>query len=88
MKPNTALPRLILLLCFLFCISGLKSQTVFVSSKGKKYHAEGCGALGTDKRDLSLEEARKQGYKAHKKCKSMQIKAIERKEDENRDKKG
>lgn len=48
---------------------GLKAQTVFVSSKGKKYHMENCHGLAPDKRALTIEEAEKQGFKAHKGCK-------------------
>lgn len=60
-----------LLLCALFlsAAAGLKAQTVFVSSKGKKYHMENCHGLAPDKRAIAIEEAEKQGYKAHKGCK-------------------
>ncbi|MCU0361054.1 MAG: hypothetical protein MUF75_10120 [Bacteroidia bacterium] len=46
----------------------LAAQTVFISSKGKKYHTENCKLLAKDKKGLSLEQAKMEGYKACKKC--------------------
>lgn len=65
--------------------SNLKAQTVFVSSKGKKYHMENCHGLAPDKRALAIEEAEKQGFKAHKGCKvkKMVKKQATRKPKEN-----
>lgn len=58
----------------LFCITitagcCLKAQTVFISSKGKKYHLENCQGLGPDKKALAVKEAEKNGFKPHRGCK-------------------
>jgi len=71
-------------LFFLSLQYSLNAQTVFVSSKGKKYHAEGCKILASDSKGISLEDAKKEGYKACRKCKVKQIEAIERKEKEKK----
>ena len=67
-----------------FNFSLLRSQTVFVSSKGKKYHLEHCPGLAADKRAKLIQDAEKEGYKPHKGCKvkeSLKKQAAENKED-------
>lgn len=82
MKNHLFFYRLLLLLAFAFLIKPSNAQTVFVSSKGKKYHTENCVILAADKKGLSVEEAKKEGYKACRKCKVKQMEAIKRKEAE------
>jgi len=50
--------------------SKLKSQTVYITESGKKYHAKNCDLAKTGKKGISLAEAKKQGYEACKKCKA------------------
>ena len=46
-----------------------KSQTkVYVTPKGKKYHTHGCRTIKGEYKEISLEEAIKQGYKSCKVC--------------------
>lgn len=78
--------RLFVLLAFVTYCDLLKAQTVFVSSKGKKYHTENCKILAADKKGISAEQARKEGYKACRICKVKQIEAKKRKEEEEKKK--
>jgi hypothetical protein len=78
--------RSLFALLFVFANALALSQTVFISSKGKKYHTEDCKLLAEDKKGLSIEEARKEGYKACRKCKVKQVEAIKRKEAEEKKK--
>jgi len=88
MKGRLFFTRLLVLLVFVFLCDMAGAQTVFVSSKGKKYHTEDCKILASDKKALSVEDAKKEGYKACRKCKVKQIEAIKRKEAEEKKKKG
>jgi hypothetical protein len=88
MKSRLFFFRLFIVSLLVF-IHGLgQAQTVFVSSKGKKYHTENCVILAADKKGMSVEEAKKEGYKACRKCKVKQVEAIKRKEAEEKKKKG
>jgi len=86
MKHQVLFQRLFFVLLFVCFQASAFSQTVFISSKGKKYHVENCKILGEDKKGVSVEEAKKQGYKACRKCKVKQIEAIKRKEKEEKKK--
>ncbi len=88
MKGRLFFSRLLVLFVFVFFCKPTRAQTVFVSSKGKKYHTENCVILATDKKGMSVEEAKKEGYKACRKCKVKQVEAIKRKEAEEKKKKG
>ena len=87
MKTSLLFKGFVISAFYIVFTSSLTAQTVFVSSKGKKYHAEGCPSLGKDKHGIKIEEAEKEGYKAHKRCKAKQIEAIEKKEAEEKMKK-
>jgi hypothetical protein len=88
MKSRLFVCRLLILVAFTFLSQLAGAQTVFVSSKGKKYHTENCKILAADKKGMSVEEAKKEGYKACRKCKVKQMEAIKRKEAEEKKKKG
>jgi hypothetical protein len=77
----------LLLFFFIFGLGKMQAQTVFITSKGKKYHAAECSMLKNDKKEISLEEAKKEGYKACNYCKAKQIKKIEKQESEGKAKK-
>ncbi len=87
MKGRLFFSRLLVLFVFVFFCELARAQTVFVSSKGKKYHTENCVILAADKKGISVEEAKKEGYKACRKCKVKQVEAIKRKEAEEKKKK-
>lgn len=88
MKSPLFFSRLLVVIAFVFLNQLAGAQTVFVSSKGKKYHTENCKILATDKKGMSVEEAKKEGYKACRKCKVKQMEAIKRKEAEAKKKNG
>lgn len=88
MKSRLFVSRLLILIAITFLCKPAGAQTVFVSSKGKKYHTENCKILAPDKKGMSVEEAKKEGYKACRKCKVKQMEVIKRKEEEAKKKKG
>ena len=45
-----------------------KTQTVYVTRTGKKYHRDGCRSLAQSKLPLSLKDAKAKGYTACKVC--------------------
>lgn len=45
-----------------------KSQTVYITKTGKKYHHEGCSSLSKSKIAISLSDAEAQGYEPCSKC--------------------
>ena len=49
--------------------TGLQAQTVYITETGEKYHETGCRYLKKSKFDISLSEAKQQGYTACKVCK-------------------
>jgi hypothetical protein len=45
-----------------------KTQTVYVTRTGKKYHRDGCRYLSLSKIPISLKDAKAKGYTACKVC--------------------
>jgi transposase len=45
------------------------SATVFITETGDKYHESSCRHLKKSRKEISLEEAKKQGYKPCSVCK-------------------
>jgi hypothetical protein len=45
-----------------------KSQTVYITRTGKKYHRDGCRYLAASKIPISLKDAKANGYTACKVC--------------------
>ena len=68
-------------LCFLLLLNygNLLAQTVYVTDKGKKYHAKNCGLAKTGKKGMSLDKAKKGGFEPCKACKAEAIKPEEKK---------
>ena len=64
---------ILLLLSFLLCTAGAvgakDSSMVVITAKGKKYHRPDCHTLKKYVRTLTVEEAKKLGYKPCKVCK-------------------
>lgn len=87
MKRPSHLKQVLILFLFLFTLNILQAQTVFITSKGKKYHTTECKMLKSEKKEISLEEVKKEGYKACHHCKAKLIKKIEKQETENKSKK-
>jgi len=87
MKINSLLFKFSVVMFFVISGYSLQSQTVFISSKGKKYHTENCKILAADKKGISLEKAKTEGYKACRICKVKQLEAQKRKEKEEKKRK-
>lgn len=71
-----------ILVFVLFLMSGLlnlNAQTVYVTEKGKKYHAKNCDLVKTGKKGMELAEAKKAGFGPCGHCKAEA--AVEKKED-------
>lgn len=49
-----------------------KSQTVYVTRTGKKYHREGCRYLAQSKIPMTLKDAKAKGYQPCKVCRPPQ----------------
>jgi hypothetical protein len=49
-----------------------KSQTVYVTRTGKKYHREGCRSLAQSKIPMTLKDAKAKGYEPCKVCRPPQ----------------
>ena len=47
---------------------GLKTQTVYITREGKKYHLDGCRYLRTSKIAINLKDAKAKGFTACKVC--------------------
>ena len=45
-----------------------KSETVYVTASGKKYHKNGCSYLTSTQRSVSLTEAQSKGYTPCSRC--------------------
>jgi hypothetical protein len=45
-----------------------KTQTVYITRTGKKYHRDGCRYLAASKTAISLKDAKAKGYTACKVC--------------------
>jgi hypothetical protein len=45
-----------------------KTQTVYITRTGKKYHRDGCRYLAASKSPISLKDAKAKGYTACKVC--------------------
>lgn len=63
---------IILLLSFLLCTAGAvgaKSSMVVITTNGKKYHRPKCHMAKKYVKELTVEEAKKLGYKPCKVCK-------------------
>lgn len=45
-----------------------KPETVYITKTGKKYHQDGCRSLAKSKIEISLPEAKKQGFTACAVC--------------------
>jgi hypothetical protein len=59
----------LLLITLMFFSPRMRSQTVYVSEYGKKFHKKNCDLAKTGKKSIDLKEAKKQGYEACKQCK-------------------
>lgn len=58
------------LVCALFIVTlGANSQTVYVSSNGKKFHKKNCDLVKTGKKGVALNDAKLKGFEACKHCK-------------------
>lgn len=53
----------------------IQAQTVYVTEKGKKYHAKNCDLVKTGKSGMELSEAKKAGYGPCGHCKVSEKKA-------------
>jgi len=51
-----------------------KTETVYVTRTGKKYHRENCRYLGSSKIPMSLKDAQAKGYMPCKVCHPPQMK--------------
>ncbi len=60
---------LFLSVIFLFLVSSVYAQTVYVTNTGEKYHREDCRYLRKSSIAISLSDAITQGYTACKVCK-------------------
>lgn len=49
-----------------------KTQTVYITRTGKKYHRDGCRYLAASKTAISLKDAKAKGYTACKVCKPLE----------------
>jgi hypothetical protein len=58
----------------------LKSQTVYITDKGKKYHAKNCPVAKKGKKGIPLQEAKKLGLRPCKMCKIEDLIAEEEKQ--------
>lgn len=45
-----------------------KTQTVYITNSGAKYHSDGCRYLAKSKKPISLSEALNKGYEPCSKC--------------------
>lgn len=59
----------LLTLALFFLTSHLKSQTVYITESGKKYHSKNCALAKTGKKGIELTLALKEGYEPCKACK-------------------
>ena len=59
----------LLALVLFFLTSHLKSQTVYITENGKKYHSKNCALAKTGKKGIDLALAKKEGYEPCKACK-------------------
>lgn len=61
------------LFCFLFLVSAIHAQTVYVTKSGKKYHEASCRYVSSTAFNLKLNEAVSRGYTACSICKPQQV---------------
>jgi methylphosphotriester-DNA--protein-cysteine methyltransferase len=76
-----------LIFAFLICVAfnfTMRSQTVYVTESGKKFHKKNCDLAKTGKKGIELKDAKKQGYEACKSCKPEE--AIEPKKEKEKPK--
>ena len=59
----------LLVLILFFFTSHIKSQTVYITESGKKYHSKNCALAKTGKKGIDLALAKKEGYEPCKACK-------------------
>lgn len=60
---------LFIVLAMFFIGGKLKSQTVYMTDNGKKYHTKNCDVAKTGKKGITIEEAKKKGLEPCKVCK-------------------
>lgn len=64
--------RILLHFCFLFLVSAIHAQSVYVTKSGKKYHEASCRYVSSTAFSLKLDEAASRGYTACSICKPQQ----------------
>lgn len=68
----------IIAILLLLTFTKLKSQTVYISESGKKYHTKNCSVAKTGKKGIELNEALKRGFEGCKVCNPATSKATQK----------